>query len=93
MTAALYKNCFALSATICQLLLTLETVSAKGQIIGQMNEVDEDNNVVGDQPFLGMTVSKKNSTLQTLRSILSFLLMVAILVIASYGLYMLYKWY
>ena len=40
-----------------------------------------------------MTVSKKNSTLQNVRSVLSFLLMVAVLVIAIYGLHMLYKWY
>ncbi len=58
-----------------------------------MNEVDEDNNVVGDQPFLGMTVSKKNSTLQNVRSVLSFILTVAILAICVYGLYILYKWY
>ena len=58
-----------------------------------MNEVDDDNNIVGDQPFMGMTFSKKSPLLDTVRSILTAALILVIFSAAVYGIYKLYKKY
>ena len=58
-----------------------------------MNEVDDDNNIVGDQPFMGMTFSKKNTLLDTVRSILTAALILVIVSAALFGVYKLYLKY
>ena len=72
--------------------LVTRTESRRGQIIGEMNEVDEDNNIVGDQPFLGMTFpSKKSSFNEKIRFTLEILLLLALITFIIWSLYMLYK--
>ena len=70
--------------------LSLE-VSSRGQIVGELNEVDSDNNIVGDQPFMGMTFPSKRATLLTkVKFFLSWvltLLVIGLLIAASYFIY------
>ena len=59
-----------------------------------MNEVDEDNNIVGDQPFYGMTFpSKESSTKEIVRFVLMSVLILMILSGLVYGIYYLYQRY
>ena len=38
-------------------------VSGKGQILGSLREVDEDNNIIGEEPFLGISIPSKGTTM------------------------------
>ena len=61
--------------------------------MGQLNEVDEDNNIIGDVPFLGFTFTKQSSLVDKVRAVLTWILTFVVLAFAVYGLYRLYKWY
>jgi len=72
--------------------LVTRTGARRGQIIGEMNEVDENNNIVGDQPFLGMTFpSKKSSFNEKIRFTFEIFFLLAVLTFIIWILYMLYK--
>ena len=59
-----------------------------------MNEVDEDNNIVGDQPFYGVSFpSKESTTAEHVRFWLIFIIVIGVIAAAIYGLYRLYKHY
>ena len=76
-------------------LVMLDAVSAgRGQIIGQMNEVDDDNNIVGPVPFNGQTFNKKSTALlESLKAVLTWLLIIVVLSVVVFGAYRLHKWY
>ena len=44
------------------LFVLLTLVSGKGQRPGILKEVDEDNNVIGEEPFLGVSIPSKQTT-------------------------------
>ena len=67
------------------LLLTLtclltEVSAGRGQILGKMNEVDDDNNIVGDVPFYNVSFpSKKSPLVEKVAFVLKCILMLVIL--------------
>uniref|UniRef100_A0A7S3HXV3 Uncharacterized protein n=1 Tax=Favella ehrenbergii TaxID=182087 RepID=A0A7S3HXV3_9SPIT len=60
-----------------------------------MNEVDEDNNIVGELPFFGQTLvdSKNKGTVAVVRSVLMVVLIIAVLALTVFVLYRVYKWF
>ena len=52
------------SYSYAAILLFVNEVSARGQILGALNEVDDDNNIVGDQPFYYGEIPARDSTLK-----------------------------
>ena len=63
-----------------------------GLMIGEMNESDDNKNIVGDQPFLGMTFpNKKTSFNEKARLSLKIFLVLALLAFLICGLYILNK--
>ena len=67
--------------------------SEKHQILGQMNEVDEDNNVVSDSTFWGETKTSSDAKVKLVRSILVWVLTIVILLAVAFLLYRVYLWY
>ena len=62
----------------------------KGQILGGLLEVDEDNNIVG-MPFMDQTYSKnEDGIVGTVRTILTWILTILILAGVAYLLYRVY---
>ena len=43
--------------------LLTEVNAGRGQILGKMNEVDDDNNIVGDVPFYNVSYPEKKAPL------------------------------
>ena len=81
-----------ISHSVAAAWLLVATVSSRGQVIGQMNEVDDDNNIVGEQPFLGVSFpSKKSPLVDRIRFLLVCIIFLLLAVAAIGGLVYLFK--
>lgn len=73
-------------------LLIQNSLAGRGQVIGEMNEVDDDNNVVGDQPFFGSTFSApKTDKAKAIRSVIMWLLAILVIGLLIYGAMKIYR--
>ena len=74
--------------------LLTEVSAGRGQIIGKMNEVDDDNNIVGDVPFYNVDIPHKKAPLiQKVAFFLKCVLMLVIVIGLVAGCYFCYKKY
>ena len=74
-------------------MLVME-VSSRGQILGAMNEVDDDNNIVGNVPFYDLTPpSQKSSVVAKVAFILKSILALVIIAGLIGGLVYVYRKY
>ena len=75
-------------------LLATEANAGRGQILGPMNEVDEDNNIVGDVPFYNVQFpSKKSPTVEKVAFALKIILILVIIAGLIYGIILCYRKY
>ena len=73
-------------------LLATEASAGRGQIIGQMNEVDEDNNIVGDVPFYNVSFpAKKSPMVEKVAFVLKVILILVIIAGLIYGMILCYR--
>ena len=72
-------------------MLFVSGVSSRGQIVGALNEVNEDNEIVGDQPFYYGNVPAHESNLKDkVRFVLLLILTLMVVAGAGYGIFKLY---
>ena len=72
--------------SVAALLFVQNCLAGRGQLIGEMKEVDEDNNVVGDQPFFGSTFSApKTEKATAIRSIIMWILAILVIGLLIYA--------